>query len=63
MKTSPPEAQTAPARKCHCVINHPVTDEERAELDEAFGCARAVGDSLGLLLLVARLAGPCPARV
>ncbi|MCX4858305.1 hypothetical protein OG426_30560 [Streptomyces canus] len=60
--TTPPEDGAAPARQCWCVINHPVTDEERAELANAIDYARDIGDLEALPLLLARLTGPCPAR-
>lgn len=47
---------------CHCVIRHPVTAEQREEVVEALGYARRVGDLTGILLALAQLAGPCPAR-
>jgi len=59
---TPSEDGAAPVRQCWCVINHPVTDEERAELAKAFEYAREVGDAAALPLLLARLTGPCPAR-
>lgn len=57
-----PEDSPAPARTCWCVINHPVTQGERAELVKAIDYARAIGDVAALPLLLARLTGPCPAR-
>ncbi|WP_127356478.1 hypothetical protein [Actinacidiphila soli] len=57
-----PKAAPAPARQCWCVINHPVTDAQRAELGEAVTYARNIGDLEALPLLLARLTGPCPAR-
>lgn len=57
-----PQAEPAPARQCWCFIAHPVTDAERAELDEAITYARDIGDAAALPLLIARLTGPCPAR-
>ncbi|MGW3827816.1 hypothetical protein ACWEAF_37515 [Streptomyces sp. NPDC005071] len=57
-----PQAAPAPARQCWCVINHPVTDAQRAELGEAIDYARRIGDAAALPLLIARLTGPCPAR-
>nr|WTB35218.1 hypothetical protein OG781_42315 [Streptomyces sp. NBC_00830] len=57
-----PKAAPAPARQCWCVINHPVTAAQRAELGEAIGYARDIGDLEALPLLIARLTGPCPAR-
>ncbi|WP_327349638.1 hypothetical protein OG772_20360 [Streptomyces sp. NBC_01321] len=49
-------------RQCWCVINHPVTEQQRAELNEAITYARRIGDAAALPLLLARLTGPCPAR-
>lgn len=57
-----PEEAPAPARQCWCVIAHPVTDAERAELRESIAYARRIGDTAALPLLLARLTGPCPAR-
>jgi hypothetical protein len=62
VNTTPTEGDHDPARECWCVINHPVTDKERAELSEAIAYAREVGDLQALPLLLARLTGPCPAR-
>ncbi|MFI5799088.1 hypothetical protein [Streptomyces sp. NPDC051677] len=57
-----PEDGAARARQCWCVISHPVTDEERAELAKALDYAREIGDAEALPLLLLRLTGPCPAR-
>ncbi|GAA2154039.1 hypothetical protein GCM10009760_52530 [Kitasatospora kazusensis] len=55
---------TTPARRCHCVIAHPTTDAERAEIVDAITEARRINDSRGLLINLARLTGArtCPAN-
>ncbi|WP_033819769.1 hypothetical protein [Kitasatospora sp. MBT63] len=56
-----PETQ---ARRCHCLVAHPTTDAERAEIVNAITEARRINDSGGLLINLARLtgAGTCPAN-
>ncbi|QKV90383.1 hypothetical protein HUT19_41120 [Streptomyces sp. NA02950] len=46
---------------CRCVIAHPTTPSEAADVVEGIRYARQVGDGTGLLLGLARLLGPCPA--
>ncbi len=47
---------------CHCLIRHPFTDQERAEVAQALEYARAIGDPTGIMLALAQLTGACPAK-
>jgi hypothetical protein len=51
----------APA-SCHCVFNHAITAEQRAQVMEQLRYARGVGDLHGLHIHLIRLLGDCPAR-
>ncbi len=45
--------------RCHCIIAHATNDEERKKVTQALEYARSVGDSVGIMLALARL-GHCP---
>lgn len=45
---------------CNCIIKHSTTEKEREEARGALKYARQVGDSLGVMLALARLTGGCP---
>ena len=44
---------------CRCLIRHATGDTERQQAAEALRYARSVGDSLGVMLALAKL-GACP---
>ncbi|WP_242884008.1 hypothetical protein [Actinomadura litoris] len=48
-------------RACWCVINHPQTAAERAEVVASLNFARRIGDHSAIWLCTAMLTGPCPA--
>ncbi len=47
--------------KCHHIILHAVTKEERAEVNKRLEYSRSIGDSTGVILALAQLGG-CPIR-
>lgn len=55
-------ANDTPAAVCFCLIAHAVTPDDRERISEAIAYARDIGDLQALPLLLAQLAGPCPAR-
>jgi hypothetical protein len=50
------------SKTCNCFIKHPTTTAERKVASDALHYARSVGDSLGIMLALARLTGKCPAN-
>ncbi|MFC0041030.1 hypothetical protein [Actinomadura rayongensis] len=50
-----------PTRRCWCVINHPQTPAERAEVAASLNLAREIGDLNAIRLHLLMLTGPCPA--
>jgi hypothetical protein len=49
-------------KRCHCLVRHPQTPQERAQVVEALRRARELGDTRGTMLAVWALSGRCPAR-
>jgi len=47
---------------CHCFIRHANTPDERAAAANRLEYSREIGDSNGILISIAALTGPCPAR-
>ena len=44
-------------KKCHCIIKHPVTVEERKVVCDNLDYFRRIGDSQGALFCLAQLSG------
>ncbi|WP_274558012.1 hypothetical protein [Streptomyces spiramyceticus] len=61
-QTNPSEQPAEATATCWCVIAHPQTDEERARVQAALENARATNDANGVVLAIAQLTQPCPAR-
>jgi hypothetical protein len=57
-------AQTAAcnaAHGCTYLVRHAINSQQRAQVSQALGCARSIGDQYGILIALAQLTGSCPA--
>jgi len=48
--------------KCHCLIKHPETPEEREQIVKALESARANCDTTAVMLCLSQLTTKCPAQ-
>ena len=53
-------ANTKIKNRCHCLVWHPQTPEERALVGERLDYARGCGDTSAILVHLMALTGPCP---